>query len=107
MSTNDPLIHPAPRSMTLGDVEFFEIDFDAKYLAGATDTATQLITLTAPTALGASTEEGDGGALASGVVQVRVEPTAVGTYHAIVQILTAEGREKSYGIQVVVSSATP
>lgn len=107
MSTNTPLIYPRVFPVVLGDVEFIAVDFAAKYLAGATDTAAQLISLTAPAELGASTEEGDGGALASGVVQVRVEPTAVGTYHAIVQILTTEGREKSYGIEVVVSSRTP
>jgi hypothetical protein len=107
MTTQTHLIDPRPRYVTLGDVEFLEIDYAAKYLEGATDTSATLAAFDSDVELGAIPQVSVGTALTTGIVVFRVEPTEVGTFHAIAQISTAEGRKKSWGVQVIVGIDTP
>lgn len=83
------------------DREVYEIDFDAKYLAQANDTAAMLKAIGSDAGVTVTPEVSVGGALSSGVVRVAVDdPAAAGDYKVWAQIATAAGRERT-GVIVV------
>lgn len=88
------------------DVEVYEIDFDAKYLAGANDTASTLLAVTAEAGITVTPEVPVGGALSSGVVRVRVSGGDDGqAYKITARISTTGGREKEADVSVQVTEA--
>lgn len=83
------------------DREVYEIDFDAKYLTQANDTAATLKAVGSDAGITVTPQVAVGGALSSGVVKLAVDdPTAVGEYKVWAQIATTAGRERT-GVIVV------
>ena len=83
------------------DREVYEIDFGAKYLTQANDTAATLKAVGSDAGITVTPQVAVGGALSSGVVKLAVDdPTAVGDYKVWAQIATTAGRERT-GVIVV------
>lgn len=83
------------------DREVYEIDFGAKYLTQANDTAATLKAVGSDAGITVTPQVAVGGALSSGVVKLAVDdPTAVGEYKVWAQIATTAGRERT-GVIVV------
>lgn len=83
------------------DREVYEIDFGAKYLTQANDTAATLKAVGSDAGITVTPQVAVGGVLSSGVVKLAVDdPTAVGEYKVWAQIATAAGRERT-GVIVV------
>ncbi len=86
-----------------GDVEVYEIDWAAKYLAGTGDTAGNLLALTAETGITATPEVAIGQPVPSGVLRVRVSGgTSGSSYKVTARLGTSGGREKEADILVQV-----
>lgn len=83
------------------DREVYEIDFGAKYLTQANDTAATLKAVGSDAGITVTPQVAVGGALSSGVVKLAVDdPTAAGEYKVWAQIATTAGRERT-GVIVV------
>lgn len=83
------------------DREVYEIDFDAKFLAEANDTAVTLNAVGSDAGITVAPQVSPGGALASGVVKLAVDdPASIGDYKVWAQITTAAGRKRT-GVIVV------
>lgn len=83
------------------DREVYEIDFGAKYLTQANDTAATLKAVGSDAGITVTPQVAVGGALSSGVVKLAVDdPTAVGEYKVWAQIATTAGRERTGEIVV-------
>lgn len=86
------------RLRSTADRDVFDLDFAAKYLAGAADVADVLLTTSADAGLAADARLDVGG-----VVQLAVDnPDAPGTYQVRTQLQTAAGRRKTGAISVEV-----
>lgn len=86
------------RLRSTADRDVFELDYTAKYLAGAADEAASLLGVTADAGLSADARLDVGG-----VVQLAVDnPAAAGTYQVQAQLLTTAGRRKTGAIAVEV-----
>lgn len=89
----------------VADTERILLDWEAKYLPGAGDTAATLVALDAPAGLVVTPSVALGAALTTGVVVLAVTPTgAAGTYRVALRISTAGGRESTALVDVVVST---
>ena len=87
-----------------GDVEVYEIDWAAKYLAGTGDTAGNLLALSADTGVTVTPETPVGAPVAGGVLRVRVQGGANGqSYKITARLGTSGGREKEADILVQVA----
>lgn len=85
------------------DVEVYEIDWAAKYLAGAGDTAGNLLALTADAGITATPEVPVGQPVTGGVLRVRVSGGTNGSsYKVTARLGTTGGREKEADILVQV-----
>lgn len=92
----------------VADTERLLLDWEAKYLPGAGDTAATLVALDAPAGLVVTPSVALGAALTTGVVVLAVTPTgAAGTYRVALRISTAGGRESTALVDVVVSTTVP
>lgn len=86
------------------DIEVYVIDYAAKYLAGAGDTATTLLALTADAGVTVVPETAVGQPLASGVLRLRVSGGTHGqSYKITARLGTVGGREKEAEIVVQVT----
>lgn len=84
------------------DIEIYEIDYAAKYLAGAGDTAGNLLALTADAGITVVPEIAVGQPVPTGVVRVRVSGGTNGqSYKITARLGTAGGREKEAEIMVI------
>lgn len=89
----------------VGDTERILVDWEAKYLPGAGDTAATVLALDAPVGVAVTPSVAPGAALTTGVVVLAVTPTgAAGTYRVALRIGTAGGRESTALVDVVVSA---
>jgi len=87
------------------DTERLLMDWEAKYLPGAGDTAAALVALDAPAGVSVTPSVALGSALPAGLVVLSVTPTgAAGTYRVALRISTTGGRESTALVDVVVSS---
>lgn len=87
-----------------GDVEVYEIDWAAKYLAGTGDTAGNLLALTADTGITVTPEVAIGQPVTGGVLRVRVTGgTSGSSYKVTARLSTSGGREKEADILVQVA----
>lgn len=103
---DDPAAPVKALPLYLADTERVLFDFEAKYLAGAGDTAATLLAVDAPAGLLATPDLPIGSALTSGVVALAITPaTTAGTYRLQVQIRTTGGRECTGLLDVVVSAS--
>lgn len=85
------------------DREVYEVDFDAKYLAGLDDTADELQAFAVPATVPAESRVVVGQALDSGVVMFAIGPDVpVGLHEVLVKIGTAGGRTKGVIVQIKV-----
>lgn len=85
------------------DREVYEVDFDAKYLAGLDDTADELRAFSVPSTVPAESRVVVGQALDSGVVMFGIGPDVpVGVHEVLVKIGTAGGRTKGVIVQIKV-----
>lgn len=85
------------------DVEVYEIDWAAKYLAGAGDTAGNLLAITADAGITVTPEVSIGQPVSTGVLRVRVSGgTSGSSYKVTARLGTAGGREKEADILVQV-----
>lgn len=83
------------------DVEVYEIDYAAKYLAGTGDTAGNLLALTADAGITVTPEVTVGQPVTGGVLKVRVAGGANGqSYKITARLGTVGGREKEAEILV-------
>lgn len=83
------------------DVEVYEIDYAAKYLAGTGDVATNLLALSSDAGITVTPEVAVGGAVPGGVVRVRVSGGMPGrAYKITARLGTVGGREKEAEILV-------
>jgi hypothetical protein len=89
------------------DVEIYEIDFQAKYLATLGDSATVLEAFNATPGINATPQVAVGGTLTSGVVRfvVPAAPTGAGPWLVAVQIRTAAGRRRTGIVQFTLDPA--
>lgn len=86
------------------DVEVYEIDWAAKYLAGTGDTAGNLLALTAEAGITATPEVAIGQPVPAGVLRVRVSGgTSGSSYKVTARLGTSGGREKEADILVQVT----
>lgn len=86
------------------DVEVYEIDWAAKYLAGTGDTAGNLLALTAEAGITATPEVAIGQPVTGGVLRVRVTGgTSGSSYKVTARLATSGGREKEADILVQVA----
>lgn len=103
---DDPAAPVKALPLYLADTERVLFDFEAKYLAGAGDTAATLLAVDAPDGLLATPDLPIGSAITSGVVALAITPaTTAGTYRLQVQIRTTGGRECTGLLDVVVSAS--
>jgi hypothetical protein len=103
---DDPAAPVKALPLYLADTERVLFDFEAKYLAGAGDTAATLLAVDAPAGLLAVPDLPVSSPLASGIVALAITPaTTAGTYRLAVQIRTAGGRECTGLLDVVVSAS--
>lgn len=83
------------------EVEVYEIDFAAKYLAGTGDTAGNLLAFTADTGITVTPEVTVGQPVTGGVLKVRVAGGTNGqSYKITARLGTVGGREKEAEILV-------
>ena len=83
------------------DIEVYEIDYAAKYLVGAGDTAGNLLALTSDAGITVVPEIAVGQPVPTGVVRVRVSGGTDGqSYKITARLGTAGGREKEAEITV-------
>lgn len=86
------------------DVEVYEIDWAAKYLAGAGDTAGNLLALTSDPGVTVTPEVSVGQPVTTGVLRVRVAGGTNGqSYKITARLGTVGGREKEADILVQVA----
>lgn len=86
------------------DVEVYEIDWAAKYLAGTGDTSGNLLALTADAGITVTPEVPIGQPVAGGVLRVRVSGGNTGnSYKVTARLATSGGREKEADILVQVA----
>ena len=87
-----------------GDVEVYEIDWAAMYLAGTGDTAGNLLALTAEAGITVTPEVAIGQPVTGGVLRVRVTGgTSGSSYKVTARLATSGGREKEADILVQVA----
>lgn len=102
---DDPAAPVKAVPLYVADTERLLVDWEAKYLPGAGDTAATVLALDAPAGLVVTPSVAPGAALTTGVVVLAVTPTgAAGTYRVALRISTAGGRESTALVDVVVSS---
>lgn len=103
---DDPAAPVKAIPLYVADTERILLDWEAKYLPGAGDTAATLVALDAPAGLVVTPSVALGAALTTGVVVLAVTPTgAAGTYRVALRISTAGGRESTALVDVVVSAS--
>lgn len=102
---DDPAAPVKAIPLYVADTERILVDWEAKYLPGAGDTAATVLALDAPAGVSVTPSVVPGAALTTGVVVLAVTPTgAAGTYRVALRISTAGGRESTALVDVVVSA---
>lgn len=102
---DDPAAPVKAIPLYMADTERILVDWEAKYLPGAGDTAATVLALDAPAGVSVTPSVAPGAALTTGVVVLAVTPTgAAGTYRLALRISTAGGRESTALVDVVVSA---